>query len=96
MMLEPRAADSTNGRWGLSFSPKAMSGMKDPDAFAEKIREVIHTATMEDKKVVAAVQQGVAFGAEQPGYLHSTLEIYVDEFRHYMDRMLGRTAKTRP
>lgn len=94
MMLEPRAADSTNGRWGLSFSPKAMSGMKDPDAFAEKIREVIHTATMEDKKVVAAVQQGVAFGAEEPGYLHSTLEIYVDEFRQYLDRMLGRTAKT--
>jgi hypothetical protein len=69
-----------------------MQGMKDPDAFAEKIREVIHTATLEDKKVVAAVQQGVAFGAEEPGYLHAGLEIYVDEFRRYLDRMLGRTA----
>ncbi len=92
MMLEPRAADRTNGRWGLSFSPKTMSGMKDPEAFAEKIREVIHTATMEDKKVVAAVQQGVGFGAEEPGFLHSSLEIYVDEFRQYLDRMLGRST----
>jgi len=65
---------------------------KDPEAFAEKIREVIHTATMEDKKVVAAVQQGVGFGAEEPGFLHSSLEIYVDEFRQYLDRMLGRRA----
>jgi choline monooxygenase len=92
MMLEPGAVDRTNGRWGLSFSPKAMKGMKDPDAYAEKIREVIHTATIEDKKVVAAVQKGVAFGAEEPGFLHSTLEIYVDEFRQYLDRMLGRAA----
>ena len=69
-----------------------MKGMTDPDAFAEKIRQVIHTATIEDKKVVAAVQEGVAFNDPEPGYLHSTLEIYVDEFRQYLDRMLGRTA----
>jgi phenylpropionate dioxygenase-like ring-hydroxylating dioxygenase large terminal subunit len=92
MMLEPSAVDRTNGRWGLSFSPRAMAGMAEPDAFAEKIREVIHTATMEDKKVVAAVQKGVAFGAEEPGFLHARLEIYVDEFRSYLDRMLGRIA----
>lgn len=90
MALEPQAVDRTNGRWGLSFTPKAMSRMKDPDAFAEKIREVIHIATLEDKLVVAAVQKGVQFNAPEPGYLHSTLEIYVDEFRQYLDRMMGR------
>lgn len=90
MMLEPQAMDRTNGRWGLSFTPHAMSRMKDPAAFAEKVREVIHTATIEDKRVVAAVQQGVQFGTAEPGFLHSTLEIYVDEFRQYLDRMLGR------
>jgi choline monooxygenase len=41
---------------------------------------------------VAAVQQGVQFGAAEPGFLHSTLEIYVDEFRQYLDRMLARTT----
>ncbi len=95
MMLEPQAVDRTNGRWGLSFTPHAMRKMKDPAAFADNIREVIRTATAEDKRVVAAVQQGVGFGAAEPGFLHSTLEIYVDEFRQYLDRMLGReTADT--
>jgi phenylpropionate dioxygenase-like ring-hydroxylating dioxygenase large terminal subunit len=90
MVLEPQAVERTNGRWGLSFTPHAMTRMKDPAGFAEKIREVIHTATIEDKHVVAAVQQGVQFGAAEPGFLHGTLEIYVDEFRQYLDRMLGR------
>ncbi|MFZ5675582.1 MAG: aromatic ring-hydroxylating oxygenase subunit alpha [Pseudomonadota bacterium] len=94
MTLEPQSVDRTNGRWGLSFTPKAMKGMKDPDGFAKKVREVIHTATMEDKRVVARVQQGVQFNAPEPGYLHSTLEIYVDEFRHYLDRMMGRQTTT--
>ena len=88
MMLEPQALDRTNGRWGLSFSPKAMRNMKDPAGYAEKIREVIRIATDEDKRVVAAVQKGAAFGAAEPGYLHGTLEIYVDEFRKYLDIML--------
>jgi hypothetical protein len=92
MMLEPQAVDRTNGRWGLSFTPHAMRKMKDPAAFADNIREVIRTATAEDKRVVAAVQQGVGFGATEPGFLHSTLEIYVDEFRQYLDRMLGRES----
>ena len=47
---------------------------------------------MEDKKVVSAVQEGVGFGAQEPGYLHASLEIYVDEFRRYLDRMLGRNT----
>ncbi len=92
MMLEPQAVDRTNGRWGLSFTPHAMRKMKDPAAFADNIREVIRTATAEDKRVVAVVQQGAGFGATEPGFLHSTLEIYVDEFRQYLDRMLGRES----
>ncbi len=88
MQLEPQAVDRTNGRWGLSYSPLAMKGMKEPDAYAEKILEVIGIATKEDKEVVARVQEGVAFGASEPGYLHGSLEIYVDEFRQYLDRML--------
>lgn len=90
MMLEPQAVDRTNGRWGLSFTPHAMRKMKDPEAFAEKIRQTIAIATTEDKLVVSRVQQGAAFGAAEPGYLHGTLEIYVDEFRQYLNRMLGR------
>ena len=88
MQLEPQAVDRTNGRWGLSYSPLAMQGMKEPDAYAEKILEVIGIATKEDKQVVTRVQEGVAFGAPEPGYLHGSLEIYVDEFRQYLDRML--------
>ncbi|MEZ5925696.1 MAG: aromatic ring-hydroxylating dioxygenase subunit alpha [Hyphomicrobiaceae bacterium] len=88
MMLEPEAVDRTNGRWGLSFSPLAMQGMADPGAYAARIRDVIGTATNEDKEVVARVQEGVAFGTPEQGYLHGSLEIYVDEFRKYLDRML--------
>jgi choline monooxygenase len=91
MMLEPQSAERTNGRWGLSFSPQAMAKMNDPSAYAESIRNTIRTATDEDKRVVAAVQAGVAFGAAEPGFLHGTLEIYVDEFRQYLDRMLHST-----
>lgn len=90
MVLEPRSVDRTNGRWGVSFTPHAMRNMKDPDGFAKKTLEVIRIATEEDKRVVGAVQQGLAFDSPEPGYLHATLEIYVDEFRQYLDRMLGR------
>ncbi len=89
MMLEPQAIDRTNGRWGLSFSPLAMTKMKDPVGYAESIRKTIQTATDEDKRVVSAVQAGVSFGSPEPGFLHGTLEIYVDEFRQYLDRMLS-------
>ena len=88
MTVEPQAVDRTNGRWGLAFSPEAMRGMRNPKAFRETIRRTIHTATEEDKLVVARVQEGVAAGSPEPGYLHGSLEIYVDEFRQYLDRML--------
>jgi hypothetical protein len=65
-----------------------MQNMKDPDAYAETIRNVIRIATDEDKEIVARVQDGAGFGAEQFGYLHSSLEIYVDEFRRYVERMM--------
>ncbi len=90
MVLEPQTVNRTNGRWGVSFTPHAMRNMTDADAFAAKTLDVIRTATVEDKQVVAGVQQGLTFGADEPGYLHATLEIYVDEFRKYLDRMLGR------
>ncbi|MDH3743414.1 MAG: Rieske 2Fe-2S domain-containing protein, partial [Hyphomicrobiales bacterium] len=89
MMLEPLAVDRTNARWGLSFSPQAMQKMTDPDAYAEAIRNVIRIATDEDKEIVARVQDGAGFGTEQSGYLHSSLEIYVDEFRRYVERMMA-------
>ena len=90
MVLEPQTTTRTNGRWGVSFTPHAMRSMKDADAFAAKTMEVVRTATVEDKRVVAAVQEGLTFAIAEPGYLHATLEIYVDEFRKYLDRMLGR------
>ncbi len=89
MMLEPQSLDRTNGRWGLAFSPQAMAKMKDPDGYAEGVRKLVRIATDEDKVVVARVQEGVGFGAEEAGFLHSSLEIYVDEFRRYLDRMLA-------
>jgi hypothetical protein len=91
MVLEPQTTTRTNGRWGVSFTPHAMRNMKDADTFAAKTMDVIRTATIEDKRVVAAVQEGLTFATDEPGYLHATLEIYVDEFRKYLDRMLGRS-----
>ncbi len=90
MMLEPEATDRTNSRWGLSFSKQAMQGMKDPDGYAETVRETIAIATEEDKEIVARVQDGACFGASEPGYLHSALEAYVKEFRLYLDRMMTK------
>jgi phenylpropionate dioxygenase-like ring-hydroxylating dioxygenase large terminal subunit len=89
IMLEPHGIDRTNFRWGLSFTPHALNGMNDPDTYTESIRELFDTAIVEDKAMVARVQEGSAFGAQERGYLHSTLEIYVDEFRQYVDRMLA-------
>jgi hypothetical protein len=63
--------------------------MKDAKAYTESIRKLFEVAIVEDKEMVARVQDGSAFGAEERGYLHSTLEIYVDEFRQYVDRMLA-------
>jgi phenylpropionate dioxygenase-like ring-hydroxylating dioxygenase large terminal subunit len=89
IMLEPTAIDRTNFRWGLSFTQHALRGMKDAKAYTESIRKHFEVAIVEDKEMVARVQDGSAFGAEERGYLHSTLEIYVDEFRQYVDRMLA-------
>ena len=89
MMLEPLTVARTNARWGLSFSPQAMAAMNESDTYAETIREVIRIATDEDKEIVARVQDGAAFGASQSGYLHNQLEIYVDEFRRYVERMMA-------
>ena len=88
IMLEPTAIDRTNFRWGLSFTPHAIKGMKDADAYTEATRKIFETAIVEDKEMVGRVQEGAAFGAQERGYLHSSLEIYVDEFRQYVDRML--------
>ena len=45
--------------------------------------------------MVARVQEGANFAAPEPGYLHSSLEVYVDEFRQYIDRMLeAKPAET--
>ena len=89
IMLEPLGVDRTNARWGLSFAPEAMRGMDDPGAYVEAIREVIGIATVEDKEIVARVQDGAAYGSAEPGYLHGALEAYVDEFRGYVARMTG-------
>lgn len=89
MALEPLAVDRTNAHWGLSFSPKTMRGVDDPDAFAEGIRALIDTANGEDKEIVIRVQEGTRFGVGERGYLHNRLETYVDEFRRYVERMMA-------
>ncbi|MEM9205356.1 MAG: aromatic ring-hydroxylating dioxygenase subunit alpha [Pseudomonadota bacterium] len=86
--LEPRGVDRTNARWGLSFSKAAMEGMEDPDGFVEAVRQIILTATAEDKAMVKRVQEGAAYASPEPGYLHDWLEVYVDEFKQYVERML--------
>lgn len=87
--LEPQAVDKTNARWGLCYSPHAMRGMADPDAFVESIRQVIVTATEEDKEMVERCQQGAAFASDNPGMLHAPLEIYLKEFKEYVAGQLG-------
>ncbi|MBJ3776262.1 aromatic ring-hydroxylating oxygenase subunit alpha [Acuticoccus mangrovi] len=83
--LEPMAPGRTNARWGLSFSPHAMAGMEDPEAYVEAIRQTIVVATAEDKEMVGRVQEGAAFGSSERGYLHDWMEVYLAEFRQYID-----------
>ncbi|MEM8852551.1 MAG: aromatic ring-hydroxylating dioxygenase subunit alpha [Pseudomonadota bacterium] len=85
--LEPNGPGATSARWGLAFSPHAMKGMADPDAYVAAIEHTIRTATDEDKEMVARVQEGSAYASDEPGYLHDWLEVYVHEFRQYIDRM---------
>ena len=86
--LEPRDVGVTNARWGLSYSPHAMKNMADPDAFVAAIRKIIEIATEEDKEMVQRVQEGSAFGSKNPGLLHAPLEIYLKEYKQYIERML--------
>jgi phenylpropionate dioxygenase-like ring-hydroxylating dioxygenase large terminal subunit len=85
--LEPQGPGRTNGRWGVSFSPKAMAGMADPQGFVDAIVRTLATATAEDKAMVARVQQGCAYGSETRGFLHDWMERYLVEFRDYLDRL---------
>ena len=87
--LEPRAVGITNARWGLCYSPHAMQGMANPDGFAEAIRQTIVTATEEDKEMVGRVQHGAGYGSSKPGLLHAPLEIYLKEYKEYVERMLA-------
>ncbi len=88
LMLEPDAVNVTNSRWGLSYTPHAIKGMKEPEKYTAEIKQLFDTAFEEDKEMVARVQDGANFAAAEPGHLHSSLEVYVDEFRQYIDRML--------
>ncbi len=88
LMLEPDAINRTNSRWGLAYTPHAIKGMTEPEKYTAEIKKLFDTAFEEDKEMVARVQEGANFGAPEPGYLHSSLEVYVDEFRQYLDRML--------
>jgi phenylpropionate dioxygenase-like ring-hydroxylating dioxygenase large terminal subunit len=88
--LEPLDVGRTNARWGLSFAPQSMSGMADPDAYAETIRSTIGIAVEEDKAVVSGLQEVAPFNKAEPGYFHSALEIYVAEFQQYVARMMAR------
>ncbi len=91
MALEPLGVGRTNARWGLSYSPHAMAGMEDPEAYCDTIREVIETATEEDKEMVERVQSGAGFGADTPGLLHAPLELNIKEFNDYLARRMGQT-----
>lgn len=92
--LEPLSPDSSNARWGLSFSPEAMAAMDDPDAYVAAIRRTIETAIEEDKEMVGRVQDGARFASREPGYLHDWLEVYVHEFQGYVARTLARHRGT--
>jgi len=91
MALEPLGVGRTNARWGLSYSPHAMAGMDDADGFCDTIKEVIETATIEDKEMVERIQVGSNFGSEETGLLHGPLELNIKEFNNYHARQLGRT-----
>jgi phenylpropionate dioxygenase-like ring-hydroxylating dioxygenase large terminal subunit len=82
MAVEPLGPGRSNARWGLSYAPEAMA-QPDAAAFRDEIRQVIETATSEDKEMVQRVQDGAGFGAQTPGFLHAPLEINIREFNDY-------------
>lgn len=84
MALEPKGVGQTNARWGLSFAPQTMAGADDANAFCAAIREVIETATVEDKEMVERVQKGAGFDTRTPGFLHAPLEFNIKEFNTYL------------
>ncbi|MEM6848547.1 MAG: aromatic ring-hydroxylating dioxygenase subunit alpha [Pseudomonadota bacterium] len=84
MALEPKAANKTNARWGLSFAPETMAGEADPQAFIADVTKIIEIATEEDKDMVERAQDGANFASAEPGYLHDWLEVYVHEFQAYV------------
>jgi len=88
MALEPLGPGRSNARWGLSYAPETMAGNKDPEGFRDTIRQVIETATIEDKEMVERIQEGCGFGAKDPGILHGPLEVNVREFNQYLTRKL--------
>jgi len=88
MALEPLGPGRSNARWGLSYAPETMAGSKDPTGFRDTIRQVIETATVEDKEMVERIQDGCGFGAKDPGILHGPLEVNVREFNDYLTRKL--------
>jgi len=90
MALEPLGVGRTNARWGLSYAPGAMKGMADPDAFCNTIREVIETATEEDKEMVERIQIGSQFTTETTGLLHAPLELNIKEFNDYLAKQTAQ------
>ena len=91
MALEPLGPWRSNARWGLSYAPEAMA-QPDAAAFRDTIRDVIETATIEDKEMVHRVQDGAGFRTETPGFLHAPLEINIREFNDYLARKVGAAA----
>ncbi|MEM7685176.1 MAG: aromatic ring-hydroxylating dioxygenase subunit alpha [Pseudomonadota bacterium] len=95
MALEPLGVGRTNARWGLSYAPETMAGHADAEAFCTAIREVIETATEEDKEMVERVQNGAAYGSHTTGLLHAPLEMNIREFNDYLARKIAEvTART--
>lgn len=89
MALEPNGIAQTNARWGLSFAPQTIAEAPDADAFCDKIRKVIETATIEDKEMVERVQKGAGFGTQTPGFLHAPLELNIKEFNTYLAKKIA-------
>ncbi|MGD1864270.1 MAG: aromatic ring-hydroxylating dioxygenase subunit alpha [Phormidesmis sp.] len=84
MVLEPKAVNQTNARWGVSFSHHAMKKMADPEAYVQEIVDVIKVATAEDKVMVERMQIGANFNSDKAGVLHAPLEVHIKEFNDYV------------
>ena len=89
MALEPKAADRTNARWGLSFSHHTMKNMPAAEDYVKEIIDIIQIATTEDKAMVEQMQTGSNFNSDKAGILHAPLEMPIKEFDDYVRRKLG-------